>query len=29
MSKAIDNLQIAQKMAMEMRPKVGGFPIFS
>lgn len=26
MSKAIDNLQIAQKMAMEMRPKVGGFP---
>ena len=26
MSKAIDNLQTAQKMAMEMRPKVGGFP---
>lgn len=26
MSKAIDNLQTAQKMAMEIKPKVGGFP---
>jgi uncharacterized protein YbcV (DUF1398 family) len=26
MSKAIDNLQAAQKRAMEVRPKVGGFP---
>ena len=26
MSKAIENLQSAQKKAMEMRPKVGGFP---
>jgi uncharacterized protein YbcV (DUF1398 family) len=25
-SKAIDNLQAAQKRAMEIRPKVGGFP---
>ena len=26
MSKAIENLQAAQKRAMEVRPKVGGFP---
>jgi uncharacterized protein YbcV (DUF1398 family) len=26
MSKAIDNLQAAQKRAMAVRPKVGGFP---
>ncbi len=26
MSKAIDNLQAAQKMAMAIRPKIGGFP---
>ena len=26
MSKAIENLQAAQKQAMAMRPKVGGFP---
>jgi hypothetical protein len=26
MSNAIDNLQAAQKRAMEVRPKVGGFP---
>ena len=26
MSKAIDNLQAAQKQAMAIRPKVGGFP---
>ncbi len=26
MSKAIENLQAAQKRAMEIRPKVGGFP---
>lgn len=26
MSKAIDNLQAAQKLAMTIRPKVGGFP---
>jgi uncharacterized protein YbcV (DUF1398 family) len=26
MSKAIENLQTAQKKAIEMRPKVGGFP---
>jgi uncharacterized protein YbcV (DUF1398 family) len=26
MSKAIDNLQAAQKRAMAIRPKVGGFP---
>jgi uncharacterized protein YbcV (DUF1398 family) len=26
MSKAIDNLQAAQKLAMAIRPKVGGFP---
>jgi len=26
MSKALDNLQAAQKRAMEVRPKVGGFP---
>jgi uncharacterized protein YbcV (DUF1398 family) len=26
MSKAIDNLQTAQKRAMAVRPKVGGFP---
>jgi len=26
LSKAIDNLQAAQKLAMTIRPKVGGFP---
>src|ERR1035438_8061885 len=26
MSKAIENLQVAQKRAMAVRPKVGGFP---
>jgi uncharacterized protein YbcV (DUF1398 family) len=26
MSKAIDNLQVAQQRAMALRPKVGGFP---
>jgi uncharacterized protein YbcV (DUF1398 family) len=26
MSKAIDNLEEAQKRAMALRPKVGGFP---
>ncbi len=26
MSKAIENLEAAQKRAMAMRPKVGGFP---
>ena len=26
MSKAIDNLQAAQQLAMALRPKVGGFP---
>jgi uncharacterized protein YbcV (DUF1398 family) len=26
MSKAVDNLQVAQQRAMALRPKVGGFP---
>lgn len=26
MSKAIDNLKTAQKLAMDNRPKIGGFP---
>jgi uncharacterized protein YbcV (DUF1398 family) len=29
MSKAIDNLQAAQKRAMAIRPKVGGFPVLA
>jgi uncharacterized protein YbcV (DUF1398 family) len=29
MSKAIDNLEDAQKRAMALRPKVGGFPHFA
>ena len=29
MSKAVDNLQAAQKRAMIIRPKVGGFPVLA
>ena len=28
MSKAIENLEAAQKRALAIRPKVGGFPYF-
>ena len=28
MSKAIDNLEAAQKEVMAIRPRVGGFPIW-